>query len=104
MNSMCSLSPNAPSEMFVLVERIGLPSIDELGVSQMKLRIMHLAVFISTLLGVLLGAGCPVFAQSGNYSDSISRTNHSEPENPSSGRTRAVDERESSAEKEAERL
>ena len=57
-----------------------------------------------TLLGVLLGAGYPVFAQSGSNSDSIYRTNNSEPENVPSGRTHAVDERESSAEKEAERL
>ena len=69
----------------------------------MKLRSTHLAVFV-TLLGVLLGAGYPVFAQSGSNSDSIYRTNNSEPENVPSGRTHAVDERESSAEKEAERL
>ena len=69
----------------------------------MELRSTHLAVFV-TLLGVLLGAEYPVFAQSGSNSDSIYRTNNSEPENLPSGRTHAVDERESSAEKEAERL
>ncbi len=70
----------------------------------MKLRSMHLAVFVSTLLGILLGVGCPVFAQSGSYSDSTDRINNSEPENASSARTHAIDERESSAEREAERL
>jgi protein involved in polysaccharide export with SLBB domain len=54
-------------------------------------------------VGLLLSAWSPVFAQSGTSSDNVYRAN-TEPDGSFSNRTRAVDERESSAEKEAERL
>jgi protein involved in polysaccharide export with SLBB domain len=69
----------------------------------MRWRSKDLAVCLGVFLGLLLSASSPVFAQSGTSSENVYRANP-EPDGSFSNRSKAVDERESSAEREAERL
>src|SRR5712691_12743161 len=68
----------------------------------MRSRSKDLAVCLG-VLGLLFGGWSAVFAQSGTSSDNVYRANTA-PDGSFSNRTKAVDERESSAEREAERL